>query len=112
MTVATKTASRGSSRLAVIAATMYRNAAIPGAWDRVALPSGLNIILHRVTDQRWRLALARESVYPSDVEVQVIRAAFAVPVDADETRGEKLHRHPKTGREITYRRIEITWLER
>lgn len=114
MTTSTKsTRPAGSgSRLAAIATTMHRNVARAGAWDQVTLPNGLSIVLHRATDQRWRLALAREGVYPSDVEAQVVRAAFAVPAAAEETRSEKEYRHPKTGRLITYCRIEITWLER
>lgn len=100
------------SKLAAVAATMYSNVVQPRAWDRTKLANGLDIILHRVDDTRWRLAVARESVYPSPAEVEIIRDTFDVPDAAEESRSEKLHRHPKTHREITYRRVEITWQER
>ena len=105
-------ASGSRSKLAAIATTMYSKAVRPGDWDRTKLANGLDIILHRVDDTRWRLALARVGVYPSDMEVEIIRDTFDVPDAAEEARSEKQHTHPKTGRTITYRRVEITWQER
>lgn len=105
-------ASGSRSRLAAIATTMYSNVTAPGKWDRAKLQNGLDIILHRVDDHRWRLAMAREGVYPSDAEVKIVRSLFDIPAAAEEARSEKAHRHPKTGRTITYRRVEITWQER
>lgn len=117
MTTLTRTArtaqpSGSRTRLAAIAATMYSNVVRPRDWDRTKLANGLDIILHRVDEHRWRLALAREGVYPSDIEVSIVRGCFDVPEAAEEERSEKQHRHPKTGREINYRRVEITWQER
>ena len=100
------------SKLTAVAATMYSNVVRPRDWDRTKLQNGLDIILHRVDETRWRLALARESVYPSESEVAIIRDTFDVPDAAEESRSEKQHTHPKTHREITYRRVEITWQER
>lgn len=100
------------SKLAAIATQMYSNVVRPHDWDRFKLQNGLDIILHRVDETRWRLAVARESVYPSESEVAIIRDTFDVPDAAEESRSEKQHRHPKTNREITYRRVEITWQER
>jgi len=100
------------SKLAAVATNMYSLVTDPGQWTRTKLANGLDIILHRVDDHRWRLALARESVYPSDSEVAIIRDTFDVPEAAEEARSEKQHRHPKTHREINYRRVEITWQER
>ena len=99
------------SKLAAIAATMYSNVVRPRAWDRTKLANGLDIILHRVDETRWRLAVARESVYPSPAEVEIIRDTFDVPDAAAEARSEKQYQHPKTQRTITYRRVEITWQE-
>jgi hypothetical protein len=102
----------GSSKLATIAAMMYSHVVEPGDWDRAKLEGGLDMILQRVDDHQWRLALAREGVYPSDVEVELLRTAFDVPEAAEEARSQKSHTHPKTKREITYNRVELTWQER
>lgn len=99
------------SRLAAIADKMRRNTVQPGQYDRAKLVNGLDIILHHVGEQRWRLAMAREDAYPSDVEVRIVREVFQAPESADESRSEKQHTHPKTNRQITYRRVEITWKE-
>lgn len=107
----TKVAS-GGTKLASIAAMMYSKVVDVGDWDRFKLVNGLDIILHRVTDTQWRLALAREGVYPSDVEVELLRTAFDAPEAAEEARSDKQHTHPKTGRTITYKRVELTWQER
>jgi hypothetical protein len=109
MTTATTT--RAPGKLDSIATQMYATVNHPGEWTRYKLANGLDIILHRVDDQRWRLAMAREDTYPSDVEVKVVRERFDVPPAADEARSEKQHRHPKTGRVIKYRRVELTWKE-
>lgn len=100
------------SRLAAIATTMYSKTTQPGAWDRTKLANGLDIILHHVDEHRWRLAMAREGVYPSELEVSIVRGCFEAPESAEEARSEKTHHHPKTNRPITYRRVEVTWLER
>lgn len=103
---------KGSGKLTEIATTMYSKVIEAGDWDRVKLSHGLDIILHRVDELQWRLAVAREGVYPSDMEVEVVRTAFDVPEAAEEARSEKEYTHPKTKRTIYYRRVEVTWQER
>lgn len=103
---------KGSGKLATIAALMYSHVIDPGDWDRVKLENGLDVILHRLDEHQWRLAMAREGGYPSDMEVEIVRNAFDVPEAAEEARSEKQYTHPKTKREINYRRVEVTWQER
>lgn len=107
MTTATTTRTPG--KLDIIAEQMYDQVHAPGEWTRYKLTNGLDIILQRIDEQRWRLAMARESTYPSGAEVRVVRDRWNVPEAADETRSEKQHRHPKTGRVINYCRVELTW---
>ncbi len=99
------------TKLDAIAVNMYSEVTKPGEWQRMKLANGLDVILQHVDDGRWRLALARENVYPSDVEVDVCRKSFEVPAAAEEQRSEKKHTHPKTGRVIEYRRVELFWME-
>lgn len=81
----------------------------PAAVHR-ALMRGLQVVLAR-NGKQWRLALGREGVYPSDVEVEVCRRAFQAPVGAEITRREATSRHPKTGRKIRHLVVELMWLE-
>jgi hypothetical protein len=106
-----KAQNKGGNKLASIAAMMYSKVVDVGDWDRFKLVNGLDIILHRVTETQWRLALAREGAYPSEVEVELVRNAFDVPAAAEEARSDKSHTHPKTKRQIVYNRVEITWQE-
>ena len=105
------TRQKAPTKLEMIAMTMYSQVTEPGEWQRMKLANGLDVILQHVNDGRWRLALARENVYPSDVEVDVCRKSFDVPDAAEEQRSEKQHKHPKTGRIIEYRRVELFWME-
>ena len=54
--------------------------------------------------------MAREGVYPSAVEVQVMRNAFDVPVATEEVNKQKPRFHPKTGRLIRLHLIEMEWI--
>ena len=74
------------------------------------LPRGLHLVLQR-TDCRWRLALGREWVYPSDVEVKICKAAFNVPEGAQEIRTERPSRHPQSKRPLVFYVVELTWRE-
>lgn len=107
----TKPAPSKPAKLTGIARTMRAKADQPGKWDRVKLAHGLDIILHHLGESQWRLALAREGVYPSEHEVAIVRGAFSVPEAAEEMSSEKAHKHPQTGRTINYHRIEIIWEE-
>lgn len=102
---------KAASKLDQIATTMYSDVNGPGQWTRYKLAHGLDIILHQVDDHRWRLALAREGIYPSDTEIAVCRDSFDVPPAAEESRSQKVHHHPKTRRTIVYHVAELTWLE-
>ena len=59
------------------------------------LPHGLQLVMQRQDRHRWRLALGREGVYPSDMEVEICRQAFAVPDTAEITKRTAAFRHPK-----------------
>ena len=96
--------------LVAIANDMRTQVHKPG-WAQQTLPRGLQIIFQRTSDRRLRLALARESIYPSDTEVELVCAAFRVPEGADMQRSQKVWTNPKTGRAILYSRIEIYWTE-
>ncbi len=74
------------------------------------LPHGLEIVLQRTGDQ-WRLALGREGVTPSATEVQVCRAAFSVPDEAEVTVFRRFVAKQKTGRRATYQVVEMKWRE-
>lgn len=85
-----------------------------GGHNHVRLTEGLEIVMQRTSSdcrRRWRLALAREQIYPSLDEVDSCRQAFAVPTYALERRLERCRAHPKTGRRIHYHVVELTWLE-
>ena len=99
------------SKLDSIAVNMYSQVSIPGDWQRTKLANGLDVILQQVEEHRWRLAMARENVFPSDTEVDTCRKCFDVPAAAEEQRSEKQYKHPKTGRVIEYRRVELFWME-
>ena len=99
------------TKLESIAVDMYSRVDAANEWQRTKLANGLDVILHHVSDRRWRLAIARENVYPSSTEVDVCRVSFDVPEAAEEQRSERKYKHPKTGRVIEYRRVELFWTE-
>lgn len=74
------------------------------------LPRGLTVVMQRV-EGHWRLALGRESVYPSEMEVDICKAAFHVPAGAWEERTTKSYIHPKTRRTIQYHVVNLKWVE-
>ena len=84
--MATKTAVRTKkpSDLEIIATGMRQTVLTDtGArFMHYRLERGLELVLER-RDNRWRLALARADVAPSDHEIEICRAAFGVPVDTD-----------------------------
>lgn len=105
----TPAATRQQTRLDQIAVQMRQAVARPGEWTRYKMAHGLDIILHHTDDVHWRLAAAREGAYPSVSEIEVLRERFGVPFAAEETRSQKYHTHPKTGRRIAYHVVEIIW---
>ncbi len=74
------------------------------------LAKGLKVVMQR-THGNWRLALGREGVYPSEMEVEICKAAFRVPVGCAEVRLVKPSVHPKTRRAISYHVVNLTWVE-
>jgi hypothetical protein len=74
------------------------------------LVKGLQVVL-RWEDERWRLALGREGVFPSETEVEVCRRAFAVPEGVETARREASWRHPKTLRAVRWQVVEMSWVE-
>jgi hypothetical protein len=101
------------TRLAALACSLRRR--LEGRGDHAALhhplPQGLQLVMQRQDRNRWRLALGREGVYPSDTEIETCRRAFAVPDAAELTRRTAPYQHPKTQRRITYYIAELTWRE-
>ena len=106
------TALRSSqTRLALLAGEMRDAVESTGRHAHQKLPHGLEIVMQR-TDGRWRLAMAREGVWPSDVEVDICRREFHVPEGSVERRKRHSRRHPKTGRQLFYSVVELCWMER
>lgn len=77
-------------------------------WVHQRLPRGLEIVLQR-TGHRWRLAVARTDTYPSEIEINIVRAAFGVP-GPTETTQSTVQRTGKSG-SITYHKIECDWID-
>ncbi len=98
------------SQLAKLAGEMREAVERTGTWVHHRLGHGLELVMQR-KEGRWRLALGREMVYPSETEVDVCRQAFAVPAGAEQERLMRMRRHAKTGRTITYYVVEVTWRE-
>lgn len=79
------------------------------------LPQGLEIVMQRAPEscsrRRWRLAIAREQLFPSADEAEACFLAFKVPPSATQRRLVRSRLHPRTGRRIRYHVIEFTWQE-
>lgn len=108
MSTATRT-SASTGGLAVIARELRSRAAERPTHAK--LPRGLEIVMERC-EGRWRLALGREQVSPSDEEVEICRRSFNVPEGAEEWRRTKTSTHPKTGRARSYVIVGFCWVER
>lgn len=74
------------------------------------LARGLKVVMQR-TQGNWRLALGREGVDPSEMEIEICKAAFRVPPGCHEERVKKPSVHPKTKRTIQYHVVNLTWRE-
>jgi hypothetical protein len=79
-------------------------------WVHRRLNHGLELVLQH-TDHRWRLALGRPDVAPSDNEIEICRAAFGVPVGVEESRTTKKRTNPKTNITLEWHVVEMTWME-
>jgi hypothetical protein len=80
----------------------------PAAWVKRELPRGLQLILSH-NNASYRLALAREGVYPSDEEIAICMAHFAVPEGTDPKRFETQTYQAKTGRNVRLYVVELIW---
>jgi len=84
---------------------------IDNGWLQLPLPGGLIIVLQR-NAEHWRLALGRETVAPSDIEVDVCARAFQVPPGSEPAWTTKSRQVAKTNRVAQYHVAELTWEER
>lgn len=95
------------SHLSIIAQQMYDLARVQAkAYVLRTLFGGLRVALERNGD-RWRLAIARLDVMPSNTEAKVIARDFGVP---EGTEWQASHK-PNTKRKVTYKVLECTWRE-
>lgn len=114
MTTMTKTK---PSKLDAIAERMRSHITTSGAmYSHQRLDRGLELVLQRHVESngavRWRLALGRSDVAPSDEEIAICRKAFGVP-DATEQQmiPSKSRRNPKTNTVSTLYVTEMYWYE-
>lgn len=100
-----------TTKLAALAARMRTAvAAKPFGWSRETLSGGLDIVLSH-NGEKWRLALRREKVYPSETEAAILTKAFAVAEGTEPSRFQTCDVHPTTQRRIKWRIIEYNWRE-
>ena len=72
--------SRRKGALDLIAAEMYSlTYELSQGWCYRPLHNGLRMVLQRLDDNQWRLAIARLTVYPSDTEAAICGRVFEVP---------------------------------
>jgi hypothetical protein len=100
-----------TSKLDALAARLRTAvAAKPFGWVNHTLQGGLDIVLSH-NGEKWRLALRREKVFPSDVEADILTRAFAVAEGTEPQRRQFCEAHPSTQRRIEWRSIEYNWRE-
>ena len=99
------------SKLSDIADTMRHSAeSRPFGYVRTTLPGGLDIVLSHI-EEKWRLALRREKVFPSDTELRICQPLFGVPEGTDARFRQHSETHPTTNRRITWQIVEFKWIE-
>jgi uncharacterized membrane protein YhfC len=98
-------------KLTAIAAEMRAHIARADGTAYQRLGGGLEVILVR-TGEQLMLTLRRMEVAPSDVEVTILRGAFAVPTDAPAQLFAHRITSPATGENALYRSVTLTWRER
>jgi hypothetical protein len=112
MTTATKT-----NALESIAATMRSHVVNAGAmYSHQRLPRGLEIVLQRHIESngamRWRLALGRTDVAPSEDEIAICRKAFGVPIGTEHSAVQSKSRYSKkSGIVSNWHIVEMYWYE-
>ena len=112
MTTATK-----PNALELIAATMRSHVVNAGAmYSHQRLPRGLEIVLQRHIESngkvRWRLALGRNEVAPSEDEIAICRKAFGVPEGTEHTAVQSKSRYSEKSKIVSnWHIVEMYWYE-
>jgi hypothetical protein len=87
-----------------------RQAGKDRAWNLRSLPRGLQLLLS-YQDDRWRLALRRTDVYPSEEEVELCARAFDVPDCPRRRNYTSSEKSSITNHKTVYYIVELTWRE-
>ena len=104
--------------LEAIATNMRSHVVDAGAmYSHQRLPRGLEIVLQRHIESngavRWRLALGRPDVAPSEEEIAICRKAFGVPEGTEHAAVQSKSRvSKKTGIVSTWYIVEMYWYEK
>lgn len=99
-------------------AARMRTFVVGGAWyTHQAIGNGLEAVLQRRIEQsgaeRWRLALGRPDVAPSEEEIAICRKAFGVPEGTEHAAVQSKSRvSKKTGIVSTWYIVEMYWYEK
>jgi hypothetical protein len=100
-----------TTKLAAMAAQMRAAIALkPFGWTNQKLSGGLDIVLSR-NGEKWRLALRREKVFPSEIEARWLAQAFGIAEDTEPMRRKFCEVHPSSERLIEWHIIEYNWRE-
>ena len=105
------------SKLDAIAARMRSHITTTGAmYSHQRLDRGLELVLQRHTESngamRWRLALGRSDVEPSDEEVAICRKAFGVPEGTEHTAVQSKSRYSEKSKIVSnWHIVEMYWFE-
>lgn len=81
------------------------------AWEKYELSRGLELLLQRVDHDRYRLAVRRENVVPSEHELEIVATVFGVPAGSDWQYRERAETHPFTHHTTRYMIAEVFWTE-
>ena len=97
-------------------ATNMRQQLLNGArWTHHRLVRGLEIVMQQTVEDtgawRWRLALGRSDVAPSEEEISICSKAFGVPVGTEHTVRTIERKSAKTGIVSTLYVVEMYWYE-
>lgn len=104
--------------LEAIANRMRSHVVNSGAmYSHQRMQGGLEIVLQRSTEPsgalRWRLALGRSDVAPSEDEIAICRKAFGVPVGTEHTEVKSKSRYSeKSGIASNWYIVEMYWFEK
>jgi hypothetical protein len=80
------------------------------AWNLRTLPRGLQLLLS-YQDNRWRLALRRTDVAPSEKEVELCARAFDVPAEPRRRNYTSSEKASVTNHKVVYHIVELSWRE-